>query len=107
MRGETLKGHLDLLLLSVLQHQALHGYGVIQRLHERSGGAFELPEGTVYPALRRLEQAKLVRSRWQTVDGRRRCVYALTTAGKRALATETDSWAAFQAAMTLVLEAPA
>jgi PadR family transcriptional regulator PadR len=107
MRGETLKGHLDLLLLAVLQREALHGYAVIRRLSERSGGAFELPEGTVYPALRRLEQYKLIRSRWQTVDGRRRRVYALTTAGKVALVDEMSGWDAFRAAMTRVLEVPA
>jgi DNA-binding PadR family transcriptional regulator len=107
MGGETLKGHLDLLLLAVLQHEALHGYAVIRKLGERSGGAFQLPEGTVYPALRRLEQAKLLRSAWQTVDGRRRRVYALTRAGKAALGHEEQGWAAFRAAMNLVLEASA
>ena len=102
-----LKGHLELLLLSVLHAEPLHGYGTIRRLHERSGGAFDLPAGTVYPALRRLEQAKLVRSRWQTVDGRRRRLYSLTAAGTKALGHETQSWADFQVAMARVLEAPA
>lgn len=107
MKGETLKGHLDLLLLSALRVADLHGYGIIRALRERSGGAFDLPEGTVYPALRRLEQAKRVRSRWQTVEGRRRRVYSLTSAGKTALGRERDGWAAFQTAMARVLEAPA
>ena len=107
MRGEALKGHLDLLLLSVLQPGGLHGYAVIRALEETSGGAFELPEGTVYPALRRLEQGKLVRSRWETVEGRRRRTYALTAAGTKALGREREGWALFRAAMALVVEAPA
>ncbi len=102
-----LKGHLELLLLSVLQSEPLHGYAVIRRLYERSGQAFDLPEGTVYPALRRLEQSKLVRSRWQTVEGRRRRLYSLTTAGTKALGQETQGWADFQIAMARVLETPA
>lgn len=105
MRGEALKGHLDLLLLSVLRPGGLHGYAVIRALGEQSGGAFELPEGTVYPALRRLEQGKLVRSRWETVDGRRRRTYALTAAGKKALGREREGWTSFLNAMALVLEA--
>jgi DNA-binding PadR family transcriptional regulator len=107
MQGETLKGHLELLLLSVLRFSGLHGYGIIRALRERSGGAFDLPEGTVYPALRRLEEDDLVRSRWKTVEGRRRRVYALTSAGKKALGREQQGWVAFQAAMARVLEAPA
>lgn len=107
MQGETLKGHLDLLLLSVLRSEGLHGYGIIRALRERSDGAFDLPEGTVYPALRRLEQAKLVRSRWTIVEGRRRRVYALTSAGRTALGLEQEGWAAFQVAMARVVEAPA
>jgi len=101
------EGHLDLLLLSVLGSEGLHGYGVIRALNERSDGAFDLPESTVYPALRRLEAASLVRGRWSTVDGRRRRVYTLTTTGKKALGTERTEWAAFQVAMTRVVEEPA
>jgi DNA-binding PadR family transcriptional regulator len=95
------------LLLSVLRAGGLHGYGVIRALHDRSGGAFDLPEGTVYPALRRLEAAGLVRGRWKSVDGRRRRVYSLTAGGKKALGREREGWAAFQTAMTQVVEAPA
>lgn len=106
MRGETLKGHLDLLLLAVLRDGAVHGYEIIRRLAARSDGAFELAEGTVYPALRRLEQEKLLRSRWQTAEGRRRRVYQLTAAGKTALDREEKDWNAFRAAVARVVEVP-
>ncbi len=106
MHGNMLKGHLDLLLLSVLHGGELHGYGVIQALRERSGGAFDLPEGTVYPALRRLEQSKHLRSRWQTVSGRRRRVYSLTAAGKRAMGREVQVWEAFSGAVSRLVQAP-
>lgn len=107
MSGQALKGHLELLLLSVIGEDALHGYGVIRRLRERSGGSFDLPEGTVYPALKRLEQAKRLRSRWEVVDGRRRRVYSRTAAGKRAVKAELSSWIDFREAMTMVVGAGA
>jgi len=73
-KSDRLRGNLELLLLSVLEHEPLHGYGVLQRLRERSGGVFDLPEGTVYPSLHRLERDGLLRSEWREVDGRRRRV---------------------------------
>ena len=72
MTGQELKGHLDLLLLAVLEGGPAHGYGVIAALRERSGETFDLPEGTVYPALHRLEEQGLLGSRWSSVEGRRR-----------------------------------
>jgi PadR family transcriptional regulator len=106
MRAEKLKGHLDLLLLSVLSRGPGHGYQVITRLRERSDGAFELPEGTVYPALHRLEEAGLLSSDWQIVAGRRRRVYRLTARGVAALAEQAEQWRAFSGSMAKVLEAP-
>jgi PadR family transcriptional regulator len=105
MRAEKLKGHLDLLLLSVLSRGPGHGYEVITRLRERSGGAFELPEGTVYPALHRLEEAGLLSSDWQIVAGRRRRIYRLTARGETALAEQAEQWRAFSGSMAKVLEA--
>ena len=64
MRAEALKGHLDLLLLAVMEDGPTHGYAVIEELRQRTGDAFDLPEGTVYPALHRLERAGLLESRW-------------------------------------------
>lgn len=86
MRGEVLKGHLDLLLLATVAARPGHGYEILAELRRRSQGAFELAEGTVYPALHRLEEAHLLASRWFEVAGRRRRVYSLTAAGRRALA---------------------
>ncbi|MEO8743748.1 MAG: helix-turn-helix transcriptional regulator [Candidatus Dormiibacterota bacterium] len=88
MRGEVLKGHLDLLLLATVAARPGHGYEILGELRRRSEGAFELAEGTVYPALHRLEEARLLASRWVEVAGRRRRVYSLTAAGRRALARQ-------------------
>jgi len=105
MRSEKLKGHLDLLLLSVLSRGPGHGYEIITRLRDRSDGAFELPEGTVYPALHRLEEAGLLASAWDVVSGRRRRIYRLTTAGEAALAAEANQWREFSTSMARVLGA--
>jgi len=107
MKAEKLKGHLDLLLLSVLSRGPGHGYEVIARLKERSDGAFQLPEGTVYPALHRLEGAGLLASSWDVVAGRRRRIYRLTAAGEAALAEQAAQWRDFSGSMTRVLGAPA
>jgi PadR family transcriptional regulator PadR len=103
MRAEKLKGHLDLLLLSVLSRGPGHGYEVITRLRQRSGGAFELPEGTVYPALHRLEEAGLLSSGWQMVSGRRRRIYRLTPAGETALADQAEQWREFSGSVARVI----
>ncbi len=95
MRGESLKGHMDMLLLGVLADGSKHGYSVIQELKNRSGGALDLPEGTVYPALHRLHDQKLVSSTWSVVDGRRRRTYALTKRGHRALDEHWREWREF------------
>ena len=103
MRAETLKGHLDGMLLATLEGGPRHGYAVIETLREGSGGQFDLPPGTVYPALRRLERAGLLRSRWATEGGRRRRLYVLTAAGRRALMVERDSWQQFSTAVSTLL----
>lgn len=72
MTGEELKGHLDLLILTVLSRERLHGYAIIDRLHQLSDGVFDLPEGTVYPALQRLEKAGMLAGEWAAVSGRKR-----------------------------------
>ncbi len=104
MRGEALKGHLDGMLLAALAAGPAHGYLVIESLREASGGDFDLPEGTVYPALHRLEQAGLIRSRWARVSGRRRRIYALTAKGRRELDERRGEWRRFAGAMEAVLE---
>lgn len=95
MNPERLKGHLDFLLLSVLAAGPAHGYAIISALRERSEGTFDLPEGTIYPALHRLENAGLLSSAWATASGRRRRVYALTDEGAAALAAERTEWRQF------------
>ena len=93
MARETPGPQLDLLLLSVLRVEPAHGYAVIEELRRRSEGAFDLPESTVYPALHRLEQDKLVTSEWAEVNGRRRRVYRLTDKGHGALRRRRREWA--------------
>ncbi len=80
------------MLLAALADGPAHGYLVIQRIRERSGGVFDYPEGSVYPALHRLHEADLVDASWETVSGRRRRTYELTRKGREALAAEADSW---------------
>src|SRR5436190_24389812 len=95
MRAETLRGHLDFLLLATVAAEPAHGYRIIEELKRRSGGAFDLPEGTVYPALHRLEQSGLLSSSWASDTGRRRRVYRLTGRCRRALAGGRREWAGF------------
>lgn len=107
MFAQQLKGHLDLLLLTVLADGPAHGYALIAGLRDRSGGAFDLPEGTVYPALHRLERAGLLSSGWAEGGPRRRRVYAITGAGSRALSDQKKEWRRFSTGMTAVLGAGA
>lgn len=104
MRAETLKGHLDGLLLACVESGPRHGYAIMEALRARSSGQFDLPTGTIYPALRRLERAGLLTGTWDETGGRRRRSYQLTAAGRRALATERGTWRDFSAAVTALLE---
>ena len=103
MRGERLKGHLDLLVLAALKSWPLHGYAVIQALRERSQEVFDLPEGTVYPVLHRLERAGLLSSKWDDETGRRRRVYQLTKAGRTAMRQQTEDWLSFARTVSAVV----
>jgi PadR family transcriptional regulator, regulatory protein PadR len=103
LRSEALKGHVDLLLLATLRRGPLHGYAVVEELRGRSDGAFDLAEGTVYPALYRLEAAGLLASTWSTALGRRRRTYRLTARGRAKLARERSEWRQFAEAMTEVV----
>src|SRR5216684_4119038 len=105
MEGEMLKGHLDMIVLAALAAGPAHGYAVIEEIRSKSGQAFDLPEGTIYPALHRLEQAGLLASRWVTAEsGRRRRVYALTRRGERSLAERRAVWQQFSDAIGGILE---
>jgi DNA-binding PadR family transcriptional regulator len=105
MKADTLRGHLDALLLAVLDGRKLHGYAIIEALQLRSDGALDLPTGTVYPALRRLERAGWLASEWDVVSGRKRRTYRLTRSGEQALQAERVEWRAFTAVIGGVLEA--
>jgi DNA-binding PadR family transcriptional regulator len=104
MRAESLKGHLDALVLATLGDEPLHGYAVIEALRARSEGAFDLAEGTVYPVLHRLEADGLLTSSWSTAAGRRRRrIYRLSRRGRTALGRQRAEWQAFARAVEAVL----
>jgi PadR family transcriptional regulator, regulatory protein PadR len=103
MAGEEIKGHLDALLLAVVAEGPVHGYAAVERLRARSGGRFDLPEGTVYPALHRLEADRLLQSSWTVVAGRRRRQYQLTELGRAELGERSARWRSFAAAVEHVL----
>lgn len=105
MASNQLSGSLDLLLLSVLTAGEAHGYAVISRLREASDGAFDLPEGTVYPALHRLEEEGLLGSHWDRSAGRKRRSYKLTAGGAKALARKRREWSAFSLGVETVVGA--
>ena len=104
MRGEELKGHLDSLLLAALEAGPRHGYAVMEALRHSTGGRLDLPTGTIYPALHRLEHAGLIAGSWSIVAGRRRRLYQLTAAGAGALSGKRADWRNFTAMMSAALE---
>ncbi len=99
-----IKGHLDTLLLASLENGPRHGYAIKEALRTVSGARFDLPTGTIYPALRRLEAAGLVTGTWSEAGGRRRRSYELTPAGHQRLSRDRASWRDFAAAMNAILE---
>jgi PadR family transcriptional regulator, regulatory protein PadR len=102
--GDAIKGHVEFLVLCALRGGPAHGYGLIVRLRARSDGAFDLAEGTIYPALQRLERAGRVESAWSSEGGRRRHVYSLTPVGEAALQKGREDWAALVRGVQAVLE---
>jgi DNA-binding PadR family transcriptional regulator len=103
MQAEQLKGHLDALLLAALEDGPRHGYAVMEALRESTGGRLDLPTGTIYPALHRLEAAGLIAGSWSVVSGRRRRCYALTAAGEGALSGRRADWQDFAAVISAAL----
>lgn len=102
--AQALKGHLDMLLLASLEGGPRHGYAMKEALRDAGGTRFDLPTGTIYPALHRLESAGLIRGRWSVVGGRRRRTYELTGAGRHRLSGERTAWRDFASAVTAILE---
>jgi DNA-binding PadR family transcriptional regulator len=104
MKPETLKGHLEGMLLASLEAGPRHGYAIMESIRAGSNGQLDLPTGTIYPALHRLERAGLVEATWSEAGGRRRRSYQLTPAGVRALADQRGIWREFSATVTRLLE---
>lgn len=103
-----IQGHLDSLVLAILEEGPKHGYGVIEKLRERSDGVLDYPEGSVYPTLHRLERQGLLTSTWSTQTARKRRVYRLTRRGRTQLRAERKEWTLIARAIARVLgEAPA
>ena len=103
-----LPGTLDLLILKAVSLGKLHGYGVLLRIQQISGGALQIQQGALYPALYRLEQQGLIDSEWGTSENNRRAkFYRLTAAGRARLGDETASWNRIAEAMAMALRTTA
>jgi PadR family transcriptional regulator, regulatory protein PadR len=101
---DALRGSLDLLVLKTLSLAPMHGWGISQRVQQISNGVLEVNQGSLYPALQRLEKDGLVASDWDTTDNNRRArYYRLTAAGRRALGVELESWRRFAGGLEAVL----
>ncbi|WP_210345532.1 PadR family transcriptional regulator [Bradyrhizobium sp. CCBAU 53421] len=96
-----------MIVLAAVEAAPAHGYAIIDEIRRRSGGAFDLPEGTVYPVLHRLETSQLLSSHWEKSPiGRRRRVYALTKRGNASLTERKTAWAQFSSAVGALLAEP-
>ena len=101
---DALRGSLDLLVLKTLSVAPMHGWGISQRVQQISDGVLEVNQGSLYPALQRLEKDGLITSAWGTTDNNRRArYYELTASGRRALGVELESWRRFAAGLESVL----
>lgn len=100
---KQVKGHLDTMILATLDREQAHGYSLAQRIKARSDGMFDLPEGSIYPALHRLERSGLIAGKWSTEAGRKRRVYSLTGEGRRAVRSRRADWGRFSAAIDAVI----
>ena len=99
-RQEMLKGNTDTLLLALLENEAMYGYQIVKEVDQRSSGYFAFKEGTLYPALHRLEKAKLIEGRWEgTPNNVRRRYYLITAKGQEALVDRLSEWQRFTNAM--------
>jgi PadR family transcriptional regulator PadR len=104
-RRELIKGSIDSLLLCLIELRATYGYLIMKELERRSQGYFKFKEGTLYPALHRLEKSGLIRGEWRTLtSGRQRRYYRITEKGLRRLATERSQWQDFLVAMNLIIQ---
>ena len=103
--AELLQGTLDMLILKVAALQPIHGYGIVQRIQQISKDALQIRQGSLYPALYRLENRGWLKSEWKTTEGGREAkYYSLTKTGRQQLTAETDGWKRLCDAISLVLE---
>lgn len=103
--SDVLRGTLDLLVLRTLSLEPMHGWGISQRIQQGSRGVLDVNQGSLYPALQRLEEKGWIESEWLTTENNRRAkYYALTASGRRALGTEAASWRRYVAAVDLILD---
>ena len=105
MDSRLLTGAVEMLILEVISGGPSYGYQIVQEVAGRSKGYFELKEGSLYPALHRLERQKILTSFWEQADGRRRKYYKLTAAGRKALEAKRQEWLAFSSGVNGVLGA--
>jgi PadR family transcriptional regulator PadR len=104
-RRELIKGSIDSLLLCLIVQQPMYGYRIIKELERKSQGYFKFKEGTLYPALHRLEKAGLIRGEWQTLpSGRQRRYYHITERGLRSMVAKRSQWLDFLVAMNLIIQ---
>jgi PadR family transcriptional regulator PadR len=105
-RGDLVQGTLDMLVLKALQLQPMHGWGITERIEQWSENVLQLGQGTLYPALYRLERQGLIASEWRTTENNRRArYYSLTRTGRRHFNEELAPWRRMSRAVNLVLEA--
>ncbi len=104
-RRELMQGNIDSLLLSLIGQQPMYGYQALKELERRSQGYFQFKEGTLYPALHRLEKAGVILGKWQMLpNGRQRRYYYITDKGDRLLAAKRSQWQDFLTAMNLIIQ---
>ena len=102
---ELLQGTLDMLILKALQHEPMHGFGISVRIRQMSDEVLQVEQGSLYPALYRLEDKGWIKAEWGTSENNRRArFYELTAAGRKQLNAETENWARVSAAINLVLK---
>jgi PadR family transcriptional regulator, regulatory protein PadR len=103
-KAEFLKGTLDMLILKVVASGAIHGYAISQRIQQISNDLFQVPQGSLYPALHRLEEREWLEAEWkETNTGRDAKFYRLTRKGRKQLETEMSNWAQLSEAVSLIL----
>jgi len=111
INGDQLRGHLDTMVLSMLEQEPAHGLEILQRLDKAGCGLLRLKEGSLYPALYRLEAAGKIKAAWESTPhgrrGARRRIYRLTSTGKRSLLKGREEWSSFVSIVGTILGAPA